>query len=66
MKLLGEMPAKSPDDWADGSNHFLFSFSSSIVRFIIISSTGTCRPISVEMGKAATALATWFFSLISP
>jgi len=66
MKLLGEMPAKSPHDWTDGSNHFLFSFSSSIIRLITISSTGTCRPIFVEMGKAATGLATWFFSLISP
>jgi hypothetical protein len=31
IKLLGEMRVRSPDDRADGSNHFIFSFSSSII-----------------------------------
>src|SRR4030042_1882484 len=35
IKLLGEMRAKSPDDWSDGSNHFIFSFSFSITYYSI-------------------------------
>jgi hypothetical protein len=58
------MRVKSPDDRADGSNHFIFSFSFSIIYSIsyYFPVREIAAPYSFERGKAATALTTRFFS----
>jgi len=62
IKLLGEMRVKSPDDWADDSNHLISSLPLLLFDRLLSPVREIAASSLFERGKAATTLTTRFFS----